>query len=321
MMAPAEPLRITTPVVVLVGPTAVGKTALSLQIATEFGCEIISMDSMQVYRGMDIGTAKATPEERRQVVHHLIDIRDPDEQYDAASFVTDALTAIRAIGEQGRIPLITGGTGLYLSALLYGLFDTIEGTEAIRAVLQERLQAEGREALHAELQRLDPVSAARVHPNDTQRLLRGLEIFHATGLPWSEHLQRQRQAAPPPQFSRLLLLGLRCDRDLLIERISRRSQQMMSDDFAAEVAGLLARGYGADLPSMQSIGYRHMAACLAGAWDRESATEALIVDTRRYAKRQRTWFRRYADLHWHDLRDLDAALVEAAEFFRTNRQK
>lgn len=321
MTGAKAPLPISFPVVVLVGPTAVGKTALSLQIATEFGCEIISMDSMQVYRGMDIGTAKATPEERRQVVHHLIDIRDPDEQYDAASFVTDALTAIRAIGEQGRIPLITGGTGLYLSSLLYGLFDTVQGTEAIRAVLQERLQAEGREALHAELQRLDPVSAARVHPNDTQRLLRGLEIFHATGLPWSEHLQRQRQAAPPPQFSRLLLLGLRCDRDLLVERISLRSRQMMGDAFAAEVTGLLAQGYSADLPSLQAIGYRHMIACLTGAMDRETATRALIKDTRRYAKRQMTWFRRYADLHWHDLRDLDAALVEAAEFFRTNRQK
>ena len=321
MMAPAEPLRITTPVVVLVGPTAVGKTALSLQIATEFGCEIISMDSMQVYRGMDIGTAKATPEERRQVVHHLIDIRDPDEQYHAASFVTDTLAAIRAIGERGHIPLITGGTGLYLSSLLHGLFDTVEGTEAIRAVLQERLRGEGREVLHGELQRVDPTSAARIHPNDTQRLLRGLEIFHATGLPWSEHLQRQRQAAPPPQFSRLLLLGLRCDRDLLVERISRRSWQMMGDAFAAEVTGLLAQGYGADLPSLQAIGYRHMIACLAGTMDRETATRALIKDTRRYAKRQMTWFRRYADLHWHDLGKLDAALVEVAEFFRTNRQK
>jgi tRNA dimethylallyltransferase len=321
MMAPAEPLRITTPVVVLVGPTAVGKTALSLQIATEFGCEIISMDSMQVYRGMDIGTAKATPEERRQVVHHLIDIRDPDEQYHAASFVTDTLAAIRAIGERGHIPLITGGTGLYLSSLLHGLFDTVEDTEAIRAVLQERLRGEGREVLHGELQRVDPTSAARIHPNDTQRLLRGLEIFHATGLPWSEHLQRQRQAAPPPQFSRLLLLGLRCDRDLLVERISRRSRQMMGDAFAAEVTGLLAQGYGADLPSLQAIGYRHMIACLAGTMDRETATRALIADTRRYAKRQMTWFRRYADLHWHDLGQLDAALVEVTEFFRTNRQK
>ena len=321
MMAPAAPLRITTPVVVLVGPTAVGKTALSLQIATEFGGEIISMDSMQVYRGMDIGTAKATPAERRQVAHHLIDIRDPDEQYHAASFVADTLTAIRAIADRGCIPLITGGTGLYLSALLYGLFDTVEGTEAIRASLQERLQREGREPLYRELQQVDPASAARIHPNDTQRLLRGLEIFQASGVPWSEHLQRQQLAAPPPQFSRLLLLGLHCDRDLLIERISRRSRQMMSADFSAEVSGLLARGYGADLPSMQSIGYRHMAACLAGAWDRESATEALIVDTRRYAKRQRTWFRRYADLHWHDLGHLDETLVEVAEFLRRDRKK
>lgn len=320
MMTPAAPLRITTPVVVLVGPTAVGKTALSLQIATEFGGEIISMDSMQVYRGMDIGTAKATPAERRQVTHHLIDIRDPDEQYHAASFVADTLTAIRAIAERGRIPLITGGTGLYLSALLNGLFDTVEGTQAIRASLQERLQREGREPLYRELQQADPASAVRIHPNDTQRLLRGLEIFQATGVPWSEHLQRQQLTAPP-QFSRLLLLGLHCDRDLLIERISLRSRQMMSHDFAAEVAGLLARGYGANLPSMQSIGYRHMAACLAGSCDRESATEALIVDTRRYAKRQRTWFRRYADLHWHDLGHLDEALVEVAAFLRRDRKK
>ena len=319
MMKPSEPLRITTPVVVLVGPTAVGKTALSLEIAIEFGCEIINMDSMQVYRGLDIGTAKAAPEERRQVAHHLIDIRDPDEQYHAASFVADTLAAIQAIGTRGRIALLTGGTGLYLSSLLNGLFDTVEGTDVIRACLQERLRSEGREVLYRELQRVDASSAARIHINDTQRLLRGLEIFQTTGLSWSEHLLRQRQAAQPPHFNRLLLLGLSCGRDLLVERIRLRSEQIMSNEFAAEVEGILARGYNAELPAMQAIGYRHMIACLRGIWDRATATSALIFDTRRYAKRQMTWFRRYSEMHWHDIGHQGQAQAEVSEFLRRNR--
>jgi tRNA dimethylallyltransferase len=308
---------IATPVLVLAGPTAIGKTALSLRIATEFGCEIISMDSMQVYRFMDIGTAKVSREERQRVVHHLVDIVDPDEQYDAARFVRDALAAIESIASRGKIPLLTGGTGLYLSALTRGLFDDIADQEAIRAKLRARLQDEGRAALHRELMACDRESGLRIHLNDTQRLLRGLEIFQVTGIPWSEHLRRQKESASHPVFSRILHLGLTCDREILYERIKLRTIEMMQDDFQKEVASLLAMGYPRDLPAMQSIGYRHMLACLAGEWDRAAATETLIRDTRRYAKRQMTWFGHQQQMQWHDIGKTDKVLQEIAAFLQT----
>mgnify|MGYP001193090990 CR=1 FL=1 len=298
-MMPKTASTIEEPVLILVGPTAIGKTALSLEIAERVQCEIVSMDSMQVYRYMDIGTAKASREERQQVSHHLIDIVAPDEQYDAARFACDARKVIKNIHARGKIPLVTGGTGLYLSSLLNGLFDAFEVSPDVRATLRRRLDEEGRAVLHAELCAVDPASGRRIHINDTQRLLRALEIYQATGIPWSEHLHRQRQTAGCPLFARMLLLGLTSDRELLYERIHQRSVHMMSDAFAAEVAWLVAQGYGADLPSMQSIGYRHMLGCMNGTWDHETATTALIRETRRYAKRQLTWFRHQQQVQWH----------------------
>ncbi len=311
---------ITTPIIVLVGPTAIGKTDLSLKLADEFGCEIISMDSMQVYRYMDIGTAKVSQEERRHTVHHLIDIVDPDEQYDAACFVRDALAAITTITARGKIPFITGGTGLYLSSLINGLFDTIKVRDEIRNLLRERLEKEGREALHQELLRVDPESGTRIHVNDTQRLLRGLEIFFSTGTPWSEHLRRQAITRQHPAFTRMLQLGLTCERKLLYERIKTRSISMMQDEFQQEFEFLLAKGYERDLPSMQSIGYRHMGAFLAGEWDRETATANLIRDTRRYAKRQMTWFRRQQQLQWYDIHKTDRVLMDITTFLHADKK-
>jgi tRNA dimethylallyltransferase len=307
---------ITTPVLILVGPTAIGKTDLSLKVAVEFDCEIISMDSMQVYRFMDIGTAKVSRAERRQVVHHLIDILDPDEQYDAARFVRDALAAIKLISSRGKISLITGGTGLYLSALVNGLFADIDVKDEVRESLQERLKNEGREALHRELLQVDQRSGERIHLNDTQRLLRGLEIYYSTGTPWSEHLRRQSSVPRHPALTRMLHLGLTCDRNLLYDRIKTRTMSMMQDAFKAEVEFLLNRGYPRSLPSMQSIGYRHMNACIAGEWDLNTATHALIQDTRRYAKRQMTWFRRHRELHWYEIQRTDETLAEIDLFIR-----
>lgn len=287
----------TAPVLVLLGPTAIGKTELSLRIATTFGCEIISMDSMQVYRYMDIGTAKASREERALVRHHLIDIVDPDSQYNAALFVRDATAALEDIRFRGKIPLITGGTGLYLSALNSGLFDTVQVSPEIRSRLRRRLQEEGRAVLFQELAACDPQSAARIHPNDTQRLLRGLELYLSTGRPWSEHIRRQRTKASAlarPQ----LQIGLFCERSLLRERIRLRTEQMMQHPFQQEVKGLLARGYDGSLPSMQALGYRHMLGYIQGDWSLESARQALCTDTGRYAKRQLTWFRANRDIHW-----------------------
>jgi len=313
------PDPITAPVLVLVGPTAIGKTDLSLKISAAFDCEIISMDSMQVYRFMDIGTAKVSRAERRQVVHHLIDILDPDEQYDAARFVRDALAAIKLISSRGKIPLITGGTGLYLSSLINGLFADIDVKDEVRKNLQERLKIEGREALHRELLQVDRESGERIHLNDTQRLLRGLEIFHSTNTPWSEHLRRQSLTPRHPVLTRMLHLGLTCDRDLLYERIKIRTIRMMQEAFKAEVESLLDRGYPRDLPSMQSIGYRHMNACIAGEWDLDTATHALIQDTRRYAKRQMTWFRRHRELHWYDIQRAGEALADIDLFIQASQ--
>ena len=315
MMTRNDP--VTTPILILVGPTAIGKTDLSLKLAKTFDCEIISMDSMQVYRFMDIGTAKVTPEERGQITHHLIDIVNPDEQYDAARFGRDALAAIKMISSRGKTPLITGGTGLYLSSLINGLFAAIEVKDEIRVQMRERLNIEGREGLHQELLRIDPESGARIHINDTQRLLRGLEIFYATGVPWSEHLRRQVLAPGQPVFTRMLHLGLTCDRSLLQERIKLRSYSMMKDTFKKEIEGLIAQGYGRDLPSMQSIGYRHMGACLHGECDLTAATNALIQDTKRYAKRQMTWFRRQQALQWDDIAHQEKVIEKVAAFLRT----
>ncbi len=307
---------ITAPVVVLIGPTAIGKTALSLEIATRFSCEIISMDSMQVYRFMDIGTAKASPEERALVPHHLIDIIDPDDQYDAARFVNDAMQAIADITGRGRVPLITGGTGLYLTALTKGLFEELSVSDEIRDRLRQRLDMEGRDVLHRPLCAVDPESGQRIHINDTQRLLRGLEIFTATGIPWSEHLRRQQAAAPSHRLVNMLQIGLSCVRSQLYYRIEQRTIKMMCDEFQLEVEGLLARGYASTLPSMQSIGYRHMLGCITGQWDRATATTELIRDTRRYAKRQMTWFGRSAEIHWYDREQHSQVLTDLDKFLK-----
>lgn len=307
---------ITTPVLVLIGPTAIGKTALSLQIATRFGCEIISMDSMQVYRFMDIGTAKASQEERALVPHHLIDIVDPDDQYDAARFVVDARLAIDAISGRGRVPLITGGTGLYLAALTKGLFSEIAVPAAIRERLRSRLELEGRELLHRELCAVDPESGARVHINDTQRLLRGLEIFSVTGIPWSEHLRRQQADSLALPFTNMMQIGLGCERSQLYDRIKMRTIEMMSDTFQQEVEELLARGYAETLPSMQAIGYRQMVGCIKGQHDRATATDALIRDTRRYAKRQMTWFGRSPHIRWYDRGQGSQVLTDVENFLK-----
>jgi tRNA dimethylallyltransferase len=308
---------ITEPVLALVGPTAIGKTALSLRIAKHYRCEIISMDSMQVYRYMDIGTAKVNEEERKLVTHHLIDIVNPDEQYDAARFVKDARLAITAIHSRGHIPLITGGTGLYLSSLINGIFDILKIPDHIRAYLRRRMEQEGREALHRELMAVDRKSGVCIHCNDTQRLIRGLEIYYATGISWSEHVRQQRQHPVDPCCSRLLLLGLTCERETLNRRIQQRSINMMSDKFTQEVEWLLTQGYGSNLPSMQAIGYRHMLAVLAGFSDRKTALADMIRDTRRYAKRHMTWFNNQQQVAWHQVNQTDTVFAAIYRFLDT----
>ncbi|HEB68466.1 MAG TPA: tRNA (adenosine(37)-N6)-dimethylallyltransferase MiaA [Desulfobulbus sp.] len=299
-MTESKTIRIDQPVLVLVGPTAIGKTALSFEIVDEFGCEIISMDSMQVYRHMDIGTAKPSKEELLRVRHHLIDLVDPDEQYNAARFVQDCLAAIDSIIAGGKIPLITGGTGLYLSSLLKGLFAEIPVKDEVREELGAGLINKGLPGMYEELCRVDPVSAARIHQNDQQRILRGLEIYFSTGTAWSEHLEQQKNRRPPVQFTRLLQIGLTCERKRLYRRIEQRSGIMLEQGLIDEVKKLRAMGYDGLLSPMQAIGYRHVNQLLDGHWDYGEMKEYLVRDTRRYAKRQMTWFGRSNDLHWYD---------------------
>lgn len=293
---------IDCPVIVLVGPTAIGKTSLSLQLVDRFDCEIISMDSMQVYRYMDIGTAKPSQEEQALVRHHLLDLVNPDEQYDAARFVKDALQAIDSIAGRKRTVLLTGGTGLYQKALFEGLFTAIPTDQEIRQHLQHRLQEEGREVLHTELCKIDPLSGKRIHKNDTQRLLRGLEIYLSSGRRWSDLLQEQKQKGQVPHFNRVCQVALTCERSELYQRIEKRSNMMIKHGFIEEVEKLRAMGYSEELPSMQSIGYRHVNNLLSGEWDRRTMFEYLLRDTRRYAKRQMTWFGKNKNLRWFDIK-------------------
>ncbi len=291
---------IKKPVIALVGPTAIGKTELSLSLAEQFDCEIISLDSMQVYRYMDIGTAKASKKERELVPHYLIDIVNPDTHYDANNFASDALRAINVIHERKKIPLLTGGTGLYLRILTEGLFDDVGKFPFLREKLKERLQEEGSSKLHEELSSIDCISANRIHRNDTQRLLRALEIFHGTGVTWAEHLKKQTSDSDGPRFENILQIGLNYDRQLLYRRIDQRVGQMIKCGLKEEVESLVARGYDRNLKSMQSIGYRHMVGHLFDKWSIEETVRLLSRDTRRYAKRQLTWFKKMT-LQWFDV--------------------
>ena len=233
----------------------------------------------------------------------------------SARFVTDALAAIADIASRNRTVLLTGGTGLYLKALFEGLFNALPTSKTIRAQLRERLAQEGREALYGELCQIDPAAGARVHANDTQRLLRGLEIYQASGRTWTELIAEQ-QAQKDEQknrFTRVFQIALDCERERLYERIEQRSHIMLEQGLIEEVEGLRTMGYAPELPSMQSIGYRHVNNLLSGEWNQAEMLEYLIRDTRRYAKRQMTWFRKHQDLNWFARDDEEQITAQVAE--------
>jgi tRNA dimethylallyltransferase len=288
-----------SPVVALVGPTAIGKTALSVKLAKEFDFEIISVDSMQVYKYMDIGTAKVTTEEMEGVPHHLIDILKPDYNFDAVEFERLALQAMGDILARGKRVLLTGGTGLYLKSLVEGLSHKVPSFPKIRAEIQEKLKRYGSDALHEEFSLIDCISASRIHKNDTHRLVRGLEIYHGTGKTWSQHI-KEHEESKELRFKNFLTIGLTCDRKHLYERIGLRSEIMMEAGFKEEVEGLLAMGYDLTNKSMRSIGYSHMTRHLTGEWSLDKTLELLARDTRRYAKRQYTWFNKIENIQWVD---------------------
>lgn len=304
--------------IALVGPTAIGKTELSFAIAEKFSCEIIGVDSMQVYRYMDIGTAKPTSRERSRVPHHLIDVVDPDADYSVGRYVEDAEQAIQVVRQNEHIPLLVGGTGMYLRGLLDGLTELVTADPSVRGSLKKKLaERDGRQQLYNELVHLDPQSAARIHPNDSQRLLRALEIFMTTAIPWSQHLKKGQK---DKKFQNVLKIGLTCDRKVLFQKINQRVRQMMEQGLEEEVRTLLARGYHENLKSMQAIGYRHMVKYLAGHWTFAETMELLARDTRHYAKRQYTWFRNDPEIKWFQP-SRPEGLIRDIERFVQSKQK
>ena len=271
--------------VVLSGPTASGKSALALALAREFPVEIVNADSLQVYRRFDIGTAKPTAMERAEVPHHLIDVADPDEPFDAGRYVREAERAIGEIRARGKVPMVVGGTGMYIRALLRGL-DPLPSDPRVREELSGRWKAEGGAALHAELARIDPETSAKVHPSDRLRVLRALEIAAVAGIPPS----RARGAWSSAEAKHgCLFLALWPDRDTLYGNISARTEEMFRRGLAEEVRGLIAAGFARTLKPMMALGYRHAAAHLLDGVPLPETIEAVKRDTRRYAKRQVTW--------------------------------
>ncbi len=281
--------------VVVLGPTAVGKSRVAVDLALRFGGEIVGGDSIQVYRGFDIGTDKPSPAERRGVPHHLIDIVDPTVQFTAADFVREALAAARGIASRGRLPIVAGGTGLYLKALIDGLFPGPGRDPAVRAALEAEVREKGLEALFRRLQAVDPAYAAKIRDRDKVRIVRALEVYEATGRPISEHF---RATASPVADRTVVRLGLRLDRAVLVRRIEERVERMFARGLVDEVRGLLARGVPDDAPPFRALGYRHVLAHLRAGLALEEAVALTKTDTRQYAKRQMTWFRKMDGVAW-----------------------
>jgi tRNA dimethylallyltransferase len=282
------------PAVLLMGPTASGKSALAMALAEALPCEIVSVDSAQVYKGMDVGTAKPTAEERARVPHHLVDVIEPHERYSAARFRDDALTAMREITERDRIPLLVGGTMLYFKALLEGLNELPEADPMIRLVIDTMADEQGWPAVHAKLATVDPETAAKLAPTDAQRIQRALEIYHLTGKTMGELLKKPRYVYFPYRPIKLALIP--GDRQVLHANIERRFDAMLAAGLVDELRTLREEyGLEADLPSMRCVGYRQAWQHLEGELDRDELREHGIAATRQLAKRQLTWLRAMVD--------------------------
>ena len=287
------------PMIILTGPTAVGKTDLSIQLAKAMNGEIISADSMQVYRHMDIGSAKVTPEGMDGVPHHLIDVLEPEEEFNVVVFQKLAKEALTGIYERGHIPIIVGGTGFYIQALLYDIdFTENDGDTAIRRELEKLAQTQGAGCLHQMLQEIDPESAAAIHQNNVKRVIRAIEFYRQTGKKISLHNEQEREKQSPYQF---LYYVLDTDRKTLYERIDRRVDRMMEHGLVDEVKHLADMGCTRDMVSMQGLGYKEILDYLSGEITLEEAVYILKRDTRHFAKRQITWFKRERDVRWLEL--------------------
>ena len=284
------------PLVILTGPTAVGKTALSIRLAKEIGGEIISADSMQVYKGMDIGSAKIRPEEMQGVPHYLIDELDPDEEFHVVRFQQMAKTYLQQIWQRGHIPIIVGGTGFYIQALLYDIdFTENKNDDAYRQEMEQLAAEKGAEYLHQMLAEIDPRSAQDIHANNVKRVIRALEFYHETGQKISEHNEKERQKTSPYNFAYFVLND---DRSRLYQRIDQRIDIMLEEGLVEEVKRLKVKGYTRDMVSMQGLGYKEILDYLAGEISLDEAVYRIKRDTRHFAKRQITWFKRERDVIW-----------------------
>ena len=297
-------------VVVVLGPTGSGKTALSLALAERFKGEIVSCDSVAVYRGMELGTAKPTAEERERVRHHLIDVTTPDTPFTAGEYSRQARAALSDISARGKLPIVTGGTGLYLRALTEGIFDGPARQEGLRARLSRSHKRHGEAWLHRVLQRLDPVSASRIHAKDAAKLMRAIEVCLAVRGPMSEVLGNSAKARDPLIGFRLLRIGLNPPRKALYDRLNQRAAAMFAASLVNETRALLDR-YG-PVKALDSLGYRQALAVLAGKLSEEAGIEAAQQGHRNYAKRQLTWFRREPEVNWLQGFGDDAATMQVA---------
>ncbi|RGH41571.1 tRNA (adenosine(37)-N6)-dimethylallyltransferase MiaA [Firmicutes bacterium AM41-5BH] len=291
------------PLVILTGPTAVGKTKASIGLAKAIGGEIISADSMQVYKQMDIGSAKIKPSEMEGIPHYLLDILEPDEEFHVVLFQQMAKQAIQKIYEKGKIPIIVGGTGFYIQAVLYDIdFSENEKDTSYREELEKLAQTKGAEYLHDLLRKVDEKSAQDIHANNVKRVIRALEYFHQTGEKISEHNEEQRKKVSPYNFSYFVLND---EREHLYERINLRVDQMINEGLVSEVQSLKEKGYTRDMVSMQGLGYKEMLDYLDNKCSLEEAVEIIKRDTRHFAKRQITWFKRESDVTWIDKKEYE----------------
>lgn len=299
-------------VVIMLGPTGVGKSAVAVEVASVVGGEIINADSQQVYRFMDIGAAKPPRERRERVRHHLMDIVDPDEEFNAALFREVALRSAREIWSRGKRVILCGGTGLYIRAFIHGLFSGVPKDGEIRGRLKHEIEKNGLASVYERLGQVDPEATTWIHPNDHQRIVRALEVLELTGKKMSEW---QKEHAFKEDLFKTLKIGVNRDRQELYELINRRCDEMMANGFVNEVSSLMAKGYGLHLKPLQSVGYRHMGLYLSGAMTLEDALALMKRDSRRLAKRQLTWFRGDKEILWfHPERERDKILRTAKEF-------
>ncbi len=296
------------PAIFIIGPTASGKTGLAIRLMEYFPIELISVDSALVYKGMDIGTAKPTPEELEKAPHRLISFLDPSEPYSAADFRRDALREMREISEAGRLPVLVGGTMLYYRALENGLAALPEANPEIRRTLAAEAKDKGWDVLHERLKKVDPQAGERIHPNDQQRIQRALEVYEITGKPLSQHQQEARATALPYRLMKIALIPE--SRDWIRELAATRFDQMLEQGFLDEVKKLYERGdLHADLPSMRAVGYRQAWDYLQGKLDFDEMRERAIIATRQLAKRQMTWMRSERNITRYDARDYDLSQV------------